>query len=176
MIKKLDREKLLIGVLVGLLLLVIAVPLPGEKKKQEKAELSDSQSKAAETGSTEEKLRKILGKISGVGAVEVFITYEDSGRVVIEKDEAQSNELVREADSSGGSRTTTRTENKQETVYGNGEQPYVVQQLAPKVEGVLVVAEGAGNVSVKRQIMETIKALFGLESHKISIMKMEVSR
>ena len=46
----------------------------------------------------------------------------------------------------------------------------------PKIEGVLVVAQGAGNVSVKKQIRETIEALFGLEEHKISIMKMEVSK
>jgi stage III sporulation protein AG len=51
----------------------------------------------------------------------------------------------------------------------------VVQELSPKVKGVLVVAEGGGNLSVKKQIQETIEALFGLDTHKISIMKMEVS-
>ena len=51
----------------------------------------------------------------------------------------------------------------------------MVQELSPEVKGILVVAEGGGNTSVKKQIQETIEALFGLDAHKISIMKMEVS-
>ena len=54
--------------------------------------------------------------------------------------------------------------------------PYIIQELTPSVEGVLVVAEGAGNATVKKQIQQTIEALFGLDAHKISIMKMEVSK
>ena len=82
---------------------------------------------------------------------------------------------MQEADSGGGTRTTTISKNEEKAVYGNSENPYVVQELSPKVKGVLVVAEGGGNLSVKKQIQETIEALFGLDTHKISIMKMEVS-
>ena len=90
--------------------------------------------------------------------------------------DAAAEELVQEADSSGGTRTTTTVQNERKTVCGMGEAPYVVQELSPTVEGVLVVAQGAGSASVKKQIEETIEALFGLEAHKISIMKMEVSK
>ena len=96
--------------------------------------------------------------------------------MILEKDESVSEELVQETDSSGGTRTTTTRRNERETVYDGDETPYVVRELMPKIEGVLVVAQGAGNVSVKKQIRETIEALFGLEEHKISIMKMEVSK
>ena len=116
-----------------------------------------------------------MQKIAGVGKVEVLITYEDKGRVIVEKDESVSEELVQEADSGGGTRTTTTSKNEEKAVYGNSENPYVVLELSPKVKGVLVVAEGGGNLSVKKQIQETIEALFGLDTHKISIMKMEVS-
>lgn len=173
MIKKPKKEQLLIGVLTGLLLAVIAVPLPDTKKK-EAARAEKQPVKAADD--TEKRLAEILKKISGVGAVEVFMTYADNGRVVVEKDGTQSENMLRETDSSGGSRTTTSTEDRQETVLGSSREPYVVQQLRPQVEGVLVVAEGAGNEAVKMRIKETIKALFGLEANKISIMRMEVSR
>ena len=128
-----------------------------------------------ETIAIEQQLKEILQKISGVGQVEVLITYEDNGRTIVEKDQSISEELVQEADSSGGTRTTTTSRNEKETVYENDETPYVVQELSPQVKGILVVAEGGGNVSVKKQIQETIEALFGLDAHKISIMKMEVS-
>ena len=172
MIKKLKKEQLLIGALVGILLLVIAIPIP-EKEEQViiKEEASENKEPAIEIS-----LEEILQTISGVGKVEVFITYKDYGKMVVEKDEAVSEEMIQEVDSSGGTRTTTTVQKERQTIYGMGEEPYIIQELAPTVEGVLVVAQGAGNVSVKKQIQETIEALFGLDAHKISIMKMEVSK
>ena len=173
MIKKLKKEHLLIGVLVGILLLVIAIPVPKiEKDKTPGTDESVLESALEQT--TEEQLKSILQKISGVGRVEVLITYEDHGRVVIEKDTSLSEELVQEADANGGTRTTTTSRNDMTTVYDDKESPYVVQEFSPIIKGILVVAEGGGNLSVKKQIQETIQALFGLDAHKISIMKMEV--
>jgi stage III sporulation protein AG len=176
MIKKLKKEQWVIGFLMAILVLVIMIPVP-EKRAQE--EVSGKENKVnsleGQGDSLEKQLQAILQKIAGVGKVEVLITYEDKGRVIVEKDESVSEELVQEADSGGGTRTTTTSKNEEKAVYGNSENPYVVQELSPKVKGVLVVAEGGGNLSVKKQIQETIEALFGLDTHKISIMKMEVS-
>lgn len=44
----------------------------------------------------------------------------------------------------------------------------------PQVEGVLVIAEGGDKSSVKEEIIGAAQALFGIEPHKIKIMKMEV--
>jgi stage III sporulation protein AG len=159
-----------------ILVLVIMIPMP-EKRAQEEVSGKENKVNSLEGhgDSLEKQLQAILQKIAGVGKVEVLITYEDKGRVIVEKDESVSEELVQEADSGGGTRTTTTSKNEEKAVYGNSENPYVVQELSPKVKGVLVVAEGGGNLSVKKQIQETIEALFGLDTHKISIMKMEVS-
>ena len=173
MIKKLKKEQLLIGALVGILLLVIAIPVP-KTEKNVTSEIDPAVLESALEQTIEEQLKSILQKISGVGRVEVLITYEDYGRVVVEKDESLSEELVQEADENGGKRTTTISRNDMTTVYDSKESPYVVQEFSPVVKGILVVAEGGGNMSVKKQIQETIQALFGLDAHKISIMKMEV--
>lgn len=42
------------------------------------------------------------------------------------------------------------------------------------MEGVLVIAEGGDKSSVKEEIIGAAQALFGIEPHKIKIMKMEV--
>ena len=174
-IKKIKKEQLLMGALFGILCLVIMLPVP-EKEKTEKKIAEDVQQEKILTETTERKLKEILQTISGVGEVEVFITYADHGKLIVEKDESVSENLIQEMDGSGGTRTTTTVQSDRQTVYGTNEVPYVVQELSPVVEGVLVVAEGAGNVSVKKQIQETMEALFGLYAHKISIMKMEVSK
>ena len=174
MVKKIKKEQLLIGALIGILVLVIAIPVPKtEKNKQTEAVKEEISEKEY---SMEAELKEILQRISGVGRTEVFITYEDEGKIVVEKDESVSEELIEEADSSGGTRTTTSTRNEKATVYGNADEPYVIQELSPTIKGILVVAEGGGNMTVKKQIQETIEALFGLDSHKISIMKMEVTQ
>lgn len=174
MVKKIKKEQLLIGVLIGILLLVIAIPVPKTEKNEQK-EVATEEVLGREY-SLEVELKEILQRISGVGRTEVFITYEDEGKIIVEKDESVSEELIEEADSSGGTRTTTSTRNEKATVYGNAEEPYVIQELSPTIKGILVVAEGGGNIAVKKQIQETIEALFGLDSHKISIMKMEVTQ
>lgn len=175
MIKKIKKEQLLIGALIGILLLVIAIPVPDAEKNESKEELSPEEVSEREY-SLEVELKEILQRISGVGRAEVFITYEDDGKIIVEKDESVSEELIKEADSSGGTRITTSARNEKATVYGNADAPYVIQELTPTIKGILVVAEGGGNMAVKKQIQETIEALFGLDSHKISIMKMEVTQ
>ena len=45
-------------------------------------------------------------------------------------------------------------------------------QGGERVCGVVVVAEGAGSASVNARILEVVKALFSIDAHKISIVKM----
>ena len=45
------------------------------------------------------------------------------------------------------------------------------KELSPKVEGVIVIAEGGDDALVKQNITEAVQALFGIDTHKIRIMK-----
>lgn len=49
---------------------------------------------------------------------------------------------------------------------------YTAQTSYPEVEGVFVVSQGGDNSSVKLAITEAIQALFGIDVHKIKIVKM----
>ncbi len=49
---------------------------------------------------------------------------------------------------------------------------FETQKVGGKVQGVVVVAQGAGNASVEARISDAVKALFSIEAHKISIVKM----
>ena len=58
------------------------------------------------------------------------------------------------------------------TTETTGSSLFETQKTGEKVQGVVVVAQGAGNASVDARISDAVKALFSVEAHKISIVKM----
>lgn len=58
------------------------------------------------------------------------------------------------------------------TTESVGESVFGSQSTGQQVCGVVVVAEGAGNATVNARISEAVKALFSIDVHKISIVKM----
>ena len=70
-----------------------------------------------------------------------------------------------------------QTENSEETVYtadeSGREVPFINKTTTPGVEGVLVVAQGGQNQTVAQEMKEAIMALFGIEEHKIKVVKMK---
>ena len=47
----------------------------------------------------------------------------------------------------------------------------MVKTLSPSVEGVVVVAEGAGNGEVNKNLSEAVQILFGVEAHRVKVLK-----
>lgn len=159
------KDQLLILILLGLLLAVIVFPVEQKQKEEDGQEVLSETVTDKETGEDyesrmERKLESLLGSVEGVGEVRVMLTFEGSGERRVEKDRVQSEE-----------------QQSEETVYeehGSSERtPYVTSKTNPKVEGVLVIAQGGGNSQVRKEILEAAQALFGIDAHKIKIMKME---
>lgn len=185
-LKKPKKEQLVVLLLFGVLLVVIALPTTtgtmGADKKD--ADISGTQGAAGTDTATltyeeqlEKRLSAILSQVAGAGRVEVMVTLESRGERIVEKDTPESRKSVEETDSSGGSRTTDEQDWGEETVYyedgSGGKSPYVVKELEPNIEGVLVLAEGGGSAVVKQELLEAVQALFPIEAHKIKIMKLE---
>lgn len=181
--KKLKKDQLVIMLLIGVLLIIIV--LPTETKEEEKKETEPGVSQAeSETTLTEtdyitileEKLKRALSKVDGVGNVEVMITLKSSGEKVVEKDIPNTRSEVTETDSEGGERITKESTSTETTVYTQGgdgtTSPYVIKELEPQIGGVIVIAQGGGNPVTVQNISEAIKALFEVEVHKIKVMKM----
>lgn len=123
----------------------------------------------------EERLMESLSQMADVGKVKVMITLKASRELVVEKEQPIARSSTNESDSAGGSRVVSEMDSDENTVYrtdGNLSEPYVVKTLSPQIEGVLVVAEGAGNGTVNRTIVEIAQALFGIEAHKVKVVKM----
>ena len=122
----------------------------------------------------EAKAESLLSGVNGAGQVKVMITLRASSEQVVEKDMPVTRSQTSEQDSQGGSRMVSEFATEDATVYrkGNGyEEPYVVKTLSPSVEGVVVVAEGAGNGEVRKNLSEAVQILFGVEAHRVKVLK-----
>lgn len=183
-LKKLKKEHLLMIVLAGILLLVIAIPVEDTKKKtgetsekQEKIQtVQETEDDSAYVSSLEGQLEKILGAMEGVGNVKVMITLKDDGESVVEKDVTRTEETVTEEGGEGTKRENKVINSAEETIYIQGETtdsaPFVAKEVKPRVEGVLVVAQGGQNAVVVKNISDAVLALFPIEAHKIKVVKM----
>ena len=186
MFKGKKKTENLLVLLVLLIIIVIAINYiwnSDEKKENNvKQESQSNEIKQVSTGNikdkTEEKLENILSKISGVGKVRVMITYSVSSSVTPVYDETSKISNTTENDDSGGTRTITQTENGKQIVYkensDGSKEPITKNTESPKMEGAIIVAEGAENIEVKTNIIEAVEAATGLATHKIQVFKMEV--
>jgi len=198
--KSLKKDQLLIIILSGVLLMIIAWPVKdGDEKKAEKTtEVKLDASNTIDNWTNEsaqvmpnniqteedyiihmeEKVEKILSSMDRVGKTEVIITLKSSGEKIVEKDIPIAKSNTDEQDSQGGSRNVSSVDSGESTVFAteSGKStPYVVKTTSPQVEGVLVVCEGAGIGSVSKNITDAIEVLFGIEPHKIKVVKMKTS-
>ena len=172
--KKLGKNQIFILFLSGVLLMIIAMPAKENDSMEEinKTEIKGTSS-IEYVQYLEHELEQMLSQMEGTGAVSCMVTLSQSAEQVIEKDKEVSDDIVTESDSQGGTRTTNQTSRSEETIYSEKENgsPYVSKEISPKVEGVLVLADGGDNAVVVKNITESIQALFGIESHKIRIVK-----
>jgi stage III sporulation protein AG len=124
----------------------------------------------------EERLCKLLESIDGIGKVEVMITLASSEEIVLGKETNISSSDTKEGDAQGGTRDVSQWESQESTVVlssGSESEPYVIKTLLPRVEGVVVVAQGAGSNLMNKNIGEAVDALFGIGLHKIKVLKMK---
>ncbi len=115
-------------------------------------------------GELDKKLESILSRVEGAGRVKVLINYRQSGEKILAYD-MESN--TQEKDSS------KENTSKSEVVYDGNKMPVVLKEYMPKVEGVIIVAQGGNTESVKKQLIAGTVALLGVEEHKIEVLKMK---
>ena len=123
----------------------------------------------------ERELTAFLKSIDGVGDVKVMITLRTSRELVVEREERTQKRITSEADSSGGTRLVEEVTQENAAIYDTSSQektPYVVKTVYPEVEGVVVAATGVGTGRIRTDISETVQALFGLDAHKVKVLKL----
>lgn len=119
------------------------------------------------------QLKEILTKIVGVGEVEVLVTIESTEEIAVERNTTESQQVTNEKDQQGATRHITDVSRSGEVVIyevSGGNQPLVLKTIKPKIRGVLVVARGAENLTVKKMITEAVERGMDVPANRISIL------
>lgn len=120
----------------------------------------------------EAELREILTKIVGVGEVEVMVTIDSTEELQVEKNLKDTQQVTNEKATDGGTRSVTDVTRSTEAVtmsQAGEEGPLVVKTTKPKVRGVVVVAKGAENATVKKLISDAVERGLDVPPHRISV-------
>lgn len=167
----------------GVLLLTLSVPEFFKNDTKEEQQLLPLQTVQTDIATTEgyvrqleQRLEQLLSNVEGAGMVQVMITVQASKEKIVLKDLDYRQETTTEQDGAGGVRTIIQTEQQEESIskQTSGEEvPYVIKELEPEVDGVVVIAEGSKKGTVDLDIVEAVQALFDLPAHKIKVLKMK---
>lgn len=129
--------------------------------------------KALDDNNLEKRLEEILIKIKGVEKVKVLITYSETEKVVPIYNESSTQSTTEEKDKEGGIRTIESYDTNKEVISDSTQTPITEKIVLPKIEGAIITAKGASNITVKENIINAVGAATGLAVHKIQVFEMK---
>lgn len=158
-------EIIVIVIFCAILLLIYASTFSGNKTQEITTTTLTTEEYA---NYLENKLSNVLKNIHGAGEVKVMITLSCG----IEYVYATNTEEVTTSSTTSGtttSKTTTTEEVIMVTVSGKS-TPVILKENLPKVSGVIVVASGARDISVRLELQKAVEALLDVDQENIEIL------
>ena len=141
-------------VLAGLALML----LPGKKTDAQTQEGGGSFS----LEDTERRMEELLGRMDGVGRVQVMLTLKNSSAL----------ELAEDADDTDRDGELRRQREPVTLNRGSGYEDVVVtRETYPVYLGAVVVCQGAGSGGVRLAVTEAVAALTGLPADRITVVQ-----
>ena len=169
-LKKLKQVKHIGFIITMIFVLILLIILFGNFNFSSSSAIKVSSSDSAYTNSVEyvqqmeDKLKNLIAKIKGTGNVEVMLTLDSGTSIVL-----ASNDETKTT-SNGNSSTTTVSANPIILKQNGNNLPVVVEEVIPKIKGVVIVSSGAKDVNVRLNILNAVQTLTGLTNSQIQIL------
>ncbi len=125
----------------------------------------------------EARLEHILGEMEGVTSVDVMITLSSTAEKVLEKSvqlEENKQEIEKGSGESAEKSVNSQTSKSSEALLtgsSSGGVPYVLKEISPSIQGVIVAAQGDITQTKISEISEAVQALFGIDAHKVKVIE-----
>ncbi|XID94146.1 stage III sporulation protein AG [Paenibacillaceae bacterium WGS1546] len=120
----------------------------------------------------EGRLKEMLERMVGVGTVDVMATIESTEETVVQLNEKMMQTITDETDRNGAKRHITDVSRDGQVVLyevSGSQSPIVVKKVKPKIRGILIVAKGADNATVRRMIAEAVSGGLDVPIHRVSV-------
>lgn len=164
-LKSVKHIEIIVGVIIIAVLLIIYFNVnEDEVTKSSKSPSSSESSQSSLTDGLEEKLADILSEIDGAGDVKVMITYVSTSEQVT----ASTNNSHTTTTNGTSGQTTTTTTTTSSPIISNS-KVIVLQEKMPEVKGVIIVADGAGDVRVRLSLIQATSTVLGVNANSIQI-------
>ena len=170
-----DKKKIswliCLAVVCGISLIAISglekeeVIIKDESNNIVKEDINNESSKST----LEEKLKNILSQIEGAGELDVMITYESSEEIQPAFNTNTTTEKTKEVDQQGGERTVTTSSENKTMITSSSSEPIVIKTNQPKINGVIVVASGAKDPTVKETLYSAVQTALQVQGHQVEI-------
>lgn len=176
---KKNYYNILVAVFLGILLLFLSNNLfKSNNNKNNSIDYKGQSIEVNDSNNTyesqlEKRLEAILCQVAGVGNVDVMITLENGREIVTKDDIIKENATTNEETINGDKRQIISDKSQSTTVKTSGDEPIILKEISPKISGVLIVAQGGGNVEIKNILISATNALLGVEIHKIEVLEMK---
>ena len=172
----LDRKKMevVIGVIIILAMVLLYLStFSGNGEKNESPAVDSSSQEAAVYNylDEEDRLRNILSRISGVGEVQVMITYAGGSELVPAYNSDSSVQSSEETSVSGTTRTA-RNESESKKPVTQQDGTVLLSEKRPEVVGVIIVAQGAQNVEVRMALIKAAQTALNVPLNKVEVFEM----
>jgi len=121
----------------------------------------------------EERLQNLISQIDGVGRNKVMVTLETGTEYVYAQEHRRNTDTTHSGNGEipVGGRTQESVEQRfilVDTEFGRREA-LVLTRIPPRVQGVVIVCEGANNPLVEQKLISVVTTALGISSNRVSV-------
>lgn len=159
-------KKIKILIFVGIfsiLLIFMSDFVPDSDKTESKDNNIDSSYYSEYVDDLETRTSEIVSSIYGAGNCKVMITLKNT------------NEGIYAQNTDESINDSSNSTNNEYVLYNgsDGEEPLLIKEYFPQIQGVVIVCEGADDITVKENIVNSIASLYGISTSKICVSKLK---
>ncbi len=160
--------------LAGMLFILLGSLIPSSSSRASVAGGGEAIDPQAYLEQTEARLERLLSGVQGVGKASVMLTLEHG----VEYRYAIDEKLLQNSTTTYADGNPQRLEEQQEKEQNyllvdssNGKGPLVLTELPPRIQGVVVVCEGAQNAAVASRVIDVVTTSLGITSLQVCVVQ-----
>jgi len=159
----------------GINILPLAIESPQEQAHGDFYIYNNTESAITLSSYLTQQLEDILSLVAGAGNVRVMISMGNAANIFAQNSQ-ENVAATTEEDGEGGVRNIHTTNSSTTYVMvrrsDGSEAPLLLQEISPAIEGIIIVAQGGGDVAVRDALTRAAQAALDIAPHRIQVLEM----